>query len=361
MFKIIRLLLIISCFLLDINYTYSFYNSNNYITNNINTTKYNINISNNFDSIDNNISINGNTVILPKVSKYGYRNVGFRVDNNIINNSVLISDINNKLLTPIWELNNYSINYDLDGGILNNMINTYNIESNFVLGKPLKKGYKFIGWTGSNGNVPEENIIVKNMTGDKYYKANYVVDVYRVNTKSIIQDIEYEDGLNGFTFDVYINDELVRDDVIDFDEFVSYNSIIRIEMNEIDGYSIKTFDNTFVVSDNKEINISWYDDIAPTITSFIAEKIEIPSFASSSLYSNVRVRIEGYDNGVGINNYNTWYYADKDTGTGRIDGQEHLFERVFRVNTTAGKTFCGSITDMASNTTQICKIVNIDS
>lgn len=361
MFKIIRLLLIVSCLIVKINYTYSYFNSNNYITNNIYTTKYNIKISNNFDSIDNNISINGNRVILPSVSKLGYSNIGFRVDNTIIGDSLNINEINNKVLTPIWKLNNYSINYDLDGGILNNMINTYNIESNIVLGKPVKDGYKFIGWTGSNGDIPEENIIINNMIGDKYYKANYVIDKYRVNTKSIIQDIEYEDGLSGFTFDVYINDELVMDDVIDFDELVSYNSIIRIEMNDRDGYSIKSFNNTFIVNNDREISLSWYDDIAPTITNFITEKIEIPSFASSSLYSNVRVRIEGYDNGVGIDKYYTWYYADVDTGTVRIEGAEHLFERVFRVNTSAGKTFCGSITDKVGNSTQICKIVNIDS
>ena len=361
MFKIIRLLLIVSCLIIKINYTYSFYNSNNSITNNINTTKYSIRISNNFDSIDNNISINGNTVILPKVSKNGYSNIGFRVDNNIIGDSVNISKINNKLLIPVWELKTYSINYDLDGGILNNMINSYNIESNVVLDKPIKTGYKFIGWTGSNGDIPEENIIINNMIGDKYYKANYIEDTYRVNTKSIIQDTEYENGLDDFTFDVYINDKLFREGVIVFDELVSNNSIVRIEMNEKDGYSIKTINNTYVVNENKDISLSWYDDIAPTITNFIAEKIEVPSFVSSNLYSNVRVKIEGYDNGVGIDKYYTWYYADVDTGTGRVEGDEYLFERVFRVNTSAGKTFCGSITDKAGNTTQICKIVNIDS
>ena len=362
MLKIIKVLLIISSLLLNINYTYSYYNSNNRIINSINTTKYNIQISNNFDNIDNKISIIGNKVILPIVNRRGYSNTGFRVNNNIYNNSVLIDEINNKEITPLWELINYNISYDLDGGVLNNMINTYNIEDNFVLDKPNKTGYKFIGWTGSNGDVPEENIIINNMIGDKYYKANYIVDKCKININSIIQDIKYNDGLSGFTFDVYINDELIEDDVIDYEDSVNYNSKIRIVMNDREGYNIKSIkDNTFIIKNNMNIELSWYDDIDPIITNFITEKIEIPSFYSSSLYSTVIVKIEGYDLGSGIDKYYTWYYADIDNGDGRIEGDEHIFERVFRVNTTAGKTFCGSITDKASNTTRICRVVNIDS
>ena len=176
MLKVIRILLIICTLLLNINYSYCFYNSNNKIISFFNTTKYNISINNDFDSIDKNIKVIGNKVYLPKISKKGYKNNGFRVNNNIINNTVLISNINNKKLIPIWELNTYNINYDLDGGINNNK-NTYTTEDNFILNKPIKEGYKFIGWTGSNGNIPEEEVIINNMYGDKYYKANYILEL----------------------------------------------------------------------------------------------------------------------------------------------------------------------------------------
>ena len=73
-------------------------------------------------------------------------------------------------------MNTYNINYDLDGGIINNK-KAYTIEDNFILKKPIKEGYKFIGWTGSNGNIPEEEVIINNMYGDKYYKANYVLEL----------------------------------------------------------------------------------------------------------------------------------------------------------------------------------------
>lgn len=175
MLKIIKIFLMIST-LLNINYTYCYYSNNSKITNNINTTKYNIRIKNNFDKINNKITIRGNNVILPTIYKDGYDNIGFKVEDKTINNNVLISDINNKTLIPLWKLVNYNIKYDLDGGLLNNMINTYNIEDNIILDKPIKEGYKFIGWTGSNGDTPQEVVYIKNMYGNKYYKANYIID-----------------------------------------------------------------------------------------------------------------------------------------------------------------------------------------
>ncbi len=360
--KIIRFLLVIGVIILRINYTYCYYNSNNIIRNSINTSKYNIKFNNNFDSIDSNIEIIGNNVKLPIVSKIGYTNMGYMVDNNIVYENILINDINGKLITPIWKLNNYTINYDLDGGLLDNKVDNYNIEDNFVLDKPIKEGYKFIGWTGSNGDIPEENINIKNMYGDKYYKANYIHNKIKISTTSIIQNIEYENGLDYFTFDIYIDDELIKDDVIDYEDEVNYNSKVRIVMNQKDGYNIKSIqDSTYIVKEDMNIDLIWFDDIEPIITNFVTEKIDNTGFGSNSLYSNVRVRIEGYDNGSGIDKYYTWYYADKDTGEGRIEGQEHLFERIFRVNTIAGKTFCASITDKASNTSQVCRIVNINS
>ena len=69
----------------------------------------------------------------------------------------------------------YSITYELDGGepTGNNPTN-YTIESEITLSNPTKDGYTFLGWTGSNGNTPEETVIIaKGSTGDRNYKANW--------------------------------------------------------------------------------------------------------------------------------------------------------------------------------------------
>ncbi|MBP5468459.1 MAG: InlB B-repeat-containing protein, partial [Candidatus Riflebacteria bacterium] len=69
----------------------------------------------------------------------------------------------------------YSITYDLDGGEpTSDNPTSYTIESEITLSNPTKDGYTFLGWTGSNGNTPEETVtIAKGSTGDKSYKANW--------------------------------------------------------------------------------------------------------------------------------------------------------------------------------------------
>jgi hypothetical protein len=55
-------------------------------------------------------------------------------------------------------VNTYTIEYNLNGGTNNpNNPGTYTIESDIItLQNPTRTGYIFDGWTGSNGNVPQE-------------------------------------------------------------------------------------------------------------------------------------------------------------------------------------------------------------
>lgn len=51
---------------------------------------------------------------------------------------------------------------------------TYSDKDTITLYHPTRKGYEFIGWTGSNGSVPELNVTIPlNSTGDKHYTANW--------------------------------------------------------------------------------------------------------------------------------------------------------------------------------------------
>ncbi|MBQ3643978.1 MAG: SUMF1/EgtB/PvdO family nonheme iron enzyme [Candidatus Riflebacteria bacterium] len=69
----------------------------------------------------------------------------------------------------------YSITYDLDDGEpTGNNPSEYTVESEFTLSNPKKTGYTFLGWTGSNGNTPEETVtIAKGTSGNLSYKANW--------------------------------------------------------------------------------------------------------------------------------------------------------------------------------------------
>ena len=71
--------------------------------------------------------------------------------------------------------NTYSIRFLLfDGEVSDNESSYISGTDTFVLNNPTKEGYTFIGWTGSNGTVPEKRVIIsKDDVGDKTYIANF--------------------------------------------------------------------------------------------------------------------------------------------------------------------------------------------
>lgn len=71
--------------------------------------------------------------------------------------------------------NTYSINYILfDAENVNNKDSYTSGTDTFSLIAPIKEGYTFIGWTGSNGTVPSKDVTIsKNDIGDKVYIANF--------------------------------------------------------------------------------------------------------------------------------------------------------------------------------------------
>ena len=73
-----------------------------------------------------------------------------------------------------WKPLEYVITYVLDGGTAENRT-VYTIETEtFTLTSPVKEGYKFLGWTGSNGDTPETEVtIVQGTTGELSYTANW--------------------------------------------------------------------------------------------------------------------------------------------------------------------------------------------
>ena len=53
-------------------------------------------------------------------------------------------------LLASWNIINYSITYNLNGGSISNLPSTYNVDTpTIVFGSPTKKGYTFTGWSGT--------------------------------------------------------------------------------------------------------------------------------------------------------------------------------------------------------------------
>ena len=86
------------------------------------------------------------------------------------------TETGNKEYWAKWEINQYTITYDLAGGTAEGNPNTYTIETGaFTLKNPTKSGYTFTGWSGT-GLDGENNMTVtipKGSTGERRYTAHW--------------------------------------------------------------------------------------------------------------------------------------------------------------------------------------------
>ena len=74
------------------------------------------------------------------------------------------------------------ITYDLNGGTENIRNQRYYLEDVEIYA-PTRDGYTFVGWTGSNGTIPQKRVyakeydengeLIKQLSGDLHFKANW--------------------------------------------------------------------------------------------------------------------------------------------------------------------------------------------
>ena len=90
--------------------------------------------------------------------------------------AICSTETGNKKYWAKWEINQYTITYDLAGGTAEGNPNTYTIETGaFTLKNPTKSGYTFTGWSGT-GLDGENNMTVtipKGSTGERRYTAHW--------------------------------------------------------------------------------------------------------------------------------------------------------------------------------------------
>ena len=146
-------------------------------------------------------NLNGGSVGLDNPSKYtvetesfvlnepvrtGYDFIGWSgtgITGNEISHTVAKGTTGNLTFTANWELRGYKISYDLndkDGvGIsaINDVNNplTYKVTDSVTLNEPTRAGFRFTGWTGSNGTTAQRNVTIPagSTTGNKSYTANW--------------------------------------------------------------------------------------------------------------------------------------------------------------------------------------------
>ncbi|QKS47597.1 InlB B-repeat-containing protein (plasmid) [Paenibacillus cellulosilyticus] len=104
----------------------------------------------------------------------------------------------NETYTAQFDLTDFSITYNLDGGsVVNANPDTYTVESvDITLNNPTRPGYTFDGWTGTDlTDEPTTTVtIAQGSTGDRNYAANWIANTgiaYTVN--------HYQEAVDGST------------------------------------------------------------------------------------------------------------------------------------------------------------------
>lgn len=89
------------------------------------------------------------------------------------------------IYTAIWEQEIYQITYDLNGGSMKSgekNPTTYNVDTTvFKLKNPVRAGYTFTGWSGTEITGVSDNVSVKQgSTDNRTYKANWRENTYQI-------------------------------------------------------------------------------------------------------------------------------------------------------------------------------------
>ena len=107
----------------------------------------------------------------------GYTFLGWESDyyeGAVTNVTIPTNSTGHKVFVATWELGVYNITYDLDGGTADNPTTYEYATETFQLNEPTKKGYNFVGWSGTDiSGTSKEVYIFKYSTGDRHYVANW--------------------------------------------------------------------------------------------------------------------------------------------------------------------------------------------
>ena len=113
------------------------------------------------------------------VTRTGYTFKGWYYNENLTGSPVTAigdTETGNKEYWAKWEINQYTITYDLAGGTVEGNPDTYTVEMDtFTLKNPTRPGYTFTGWSGT-GLDGENNMTVtipKGSTGERRYTAHW--------------------------------------------------------------------------------------------------------------------------------------------------------------------------------------------
>ena len=139
------------------------------------------------------------TVTLPTPTRTGYTFLGWTGEGITTpqpNVTIPKGSTGDKKYIENWELTEYNIAMDLNGGSGQEKVVYTITDEEFELPTPTRNGYEFVGWTGEGITTPQTSVkIPKGSTGNKAYTANWKVIRYTItlvtNGGAVIASIRY--------------------------------------------------------------------------------------------------------------------------------------------------------------------------
>ena len=197
-------------------------------------------------------TIETNDFTLNNPSKVGYDFIGWTIadEEPVMEKTITKGTTGNLTLTANYRPIVYNITYELDGGALEEgKINplTYTIEDEITLNNPIKEGFDFVGWIGTNlGGNTLKVVIPSGSMGDRNYKAKYRGLTHKVkfinegNQYGVIQTVNHNEKAitpsTNPTKDYYIFKGWVKEngDLFDFntpiiEDLTLYSSFEEVE------------------------------------------------------------------------------------------------------------------------------------
>ena len=207
-----------------------------------------------------------------KPTRIGYDFINWNISSFVLSYRAKNYSADLNLLAK-WNIIDYSIAYNLNGGSLNDLPTTYNAETpTFTLGIPSKRGYTFTGWSGTDieGGTIKNVSIEKGSVGNRSYVANYEANQYTItysyeydnliDNQVVTFDDDYaliEPTRNGYTFDGwYYNNQKIVNGIWDIDDDVTL--IARWSMNH---YYVNYYLDGGTNNSNNPVYVTYFDDI----------------------------------------------------------------------------------------------------
>lgn len=256
--RILKLIIVITVLIAaEVN---ALYMTDSKIDNYFKTEKYHIKLNSNggIFSKQDHIIVFQKHMTLPTPTKEGYTFSHYSSSTcDYLNEIDDVNKINNDELVAKWETTKYKIIYDLSGGESNELVNEYTIEDEFVLPIPKKENSTFLGWTTNDNIVPnKEYKIIRGTSGDLYFKANWQDPKYKIKVVSMIDSNPYNSGRENYTYNVWINDELIHEDIYNYEDELAKGTKIRIQTIQKDGFET-TYDKTIILENDYVFYPEW--------------------------------------------------------------------------------------------------------